>query len=609
VTRLLAPPPVSPPSASPPSMAQGTSGSVTLTGAVVNGSGFYDPGAGYPNHITATVNCTGVTVNSVTYNSPTSITLNLTIAPGAPTNNACTVTVTNPDGQMVTSAAIFGCGKANGAMCGGAGECLSNFCVGGVCCNSACGSCGTCSTGSCTPVYGPDSCSPEVCSGTSPTCPTTCATDAGCAFGFWCSVTACVAANLANGVACTTSAQCLSGFCSGTCTNGWDWATQAVSGDVSPSLNLNGFGYLFTDSTVKKIDLSTGAVSASYLAGGSIENFPEVAPLADGQTYVFFTASDGYLYKVNTATMALATRRQLATAPDTLQATPALQIAAYSSTNFTTAWAGHDLVYVLTRHATDTVGNQLIAVDAADLSTKWSFTGTVAQPMDYGSEGCYLDYATDLLYCGTHQPAAQSTLWAFDTTKATGNLSWSINAGSLHNRPQLASGVLYVADMSATLRAIDPASHTQKWSRVISASPGAYVANNLWAEFRLGPTQVFVTDSTGALTDVVDNGGSSTVKWTRTFAGAHAMSPASVAPTPMLAFVGLDDGTVHELDLAAGADVKTRLILHANSATPGNIVVEPTFAVEGAATDINKVITSSAGNFGTNTKQIAVPLP
>ncbi len=43
--------------------------------------------------------------------------------------------------------------KLNGVECGAGRECASDFCVDGVCCNSACdGLCHTCSTGTCTPI-------------------------------------------------------------------------------------------------------------------------------------------------------------------------------------------------------------------------------------------------------------------------------------------------------------------------------------------------------------------------------------------------------------------------------------------------------------------------
>jgi putative Ig domain-containing protein len=103
VTQLKAPPPAAVTSASPSSVAAGTTIAVTITGTSSSNSGFYDPGTGFPNRLSATVNGGGVTVNSVTYNSPTSIVLNMTIA-GNATPGSRTVTVTNPDNQSATSA-------------------------------------------------------------------------------------------------------------------------------------------------------------------------------------------------------------------------------------------------------------------------------------------------------------------------------------------------------------------------------------------------------------------------------------------------------------------------------------------------------------------------
>ncbi|MDX6712178.1 MAG: hypothetical protein QOH96_3194, partial [Blastocatellia bacterium] len=108
VVKLLAPLPATPATASPASVAAGQpSVNVTITGTAVSGSGFFDPGANLAppalpfNHIGATVGG-GVTVNSVTYNSPTQVTLNISTV-GASVG-AQTVTVTNPDGQSTASA-------------------------------------------------------------------------------------------------------------------------------------------------------------------------------------------------------------------------------------------------------------------------------------------------------------------------------------------------------------------------------------------------------------------------------------------------------------------------------------------------------------------------
>ena len=103
VVKLLAPPPAIPIVASPLIVTQGvTNVSVIITGSATNGAGFFDPGTGFPNHISASVNGGGVTVNSVTYNNPTNITVHLAIA-GNAAPGARTITVFNPDSQSATS--------------------------------------------------------------------------------------------------------------------------------------------------------------------------------------------------------------------------------------------------------------------------------------------------------------------------------------------------------------------------------------------------------------------------------------------------------------------------------------------------------------------------
>jgi hypothetical protein len=105
VIKLRPPPPATPTAASPNTIASGqTSVSVQVIGTQVNGSGFFDPGTGYPNHIDASVSG-GVTVNSVTYTDPSHVTLDLNTV-GA-SNGSQDVTITNPDGQSTTGANVL----------------------------------------------------------------------------------------------------------------------------------------------------------------------------------------------------------------------------------------------------------------------------------------------------------------------------------------------------------------------------------------------------------------------------------------------------------------------------------------------------------------------
>ncbi len=104
VTQLKAPPPATPSGASPDSVRQGAAHvNVIVDGTSVNGSGFYDPGSGFPSRISATVSGAGVTVDSITYTDPTHLTLNISVDSGAAAGTR-TMTVTNPDSQTATSA-------------------------------------------------------------------------------------------------------------------------------------------------------------------------------------------------------------------------------------------------------------------------------------------------------------------------------------------------------------------------------------------------------------------------------------------------------------------------------------------------------------------------
>ncbi len=111
VVKLIAPSPATPASASPASVAAGqSSATVTITGIQTAGSGFYDPGSNLGgsavafSHITAAVSG-GVTVNSMTFDSPAQLTLNVSTVGAA--SGAQSITVTNPDGQTRTGNGIL----------------------------------------------------------------------------------------------------------------------------------------------------------------------------------------------------------------------------------------------------------------------------------------------------------------------------------------------------------------------------------------------------------------------------------------------------------------------------------------------------------------------
>jgi hypothetical protein len=114
VARLVAPPPATPVSVVPASIPAGLpSVNVRVTGTQVNGSGFFDAGPDFASHVSAAVSG-GVTVNSVVYESPTSVVLNLSTvnAQAVPHD----ITVVNPDGRTATGTGLIVTTPAEGLL-------------------------------------------------------------------------------------------------------------------------------------------------------------------------------------------------------------------------------------------------------------------------------------------------------------------------------------------------------------------------------------------------------------------------------------------------------------------------------------------------------------
>jgi hypothetical protein len=114
VARLGPPPPATPLSVVPASIpASRPSVNVRVTGTSVSGSGFFDPGNGFANRISASFTG-GVVLNNIRYESPTSVVLNVSTIGASPgTKN---VTITNPDGQSATGAGILNVGPPTGML-------------------------------------------------------------------------------------------------------------------------------------------------------------------------------------------------------------------------------------------------------------------------------------------------------------------------------------------------------------------------------------------------------------------------------------------------------------------------------------------------------------
>lgn len=103
--RILPPPPAHPQSCSPPSVAHGRDAiTVTIAATSTDGSAFFDPGPAFARRPAVAVSG-DVSVSDVKVLDKT--TLEITISTNEAAPGLQTITVTNPDGQSVTSASIL----------------------------------------------------------------------------------------------------------------------------------------------------------------------------------------------------------------------------------------------------------------------------------------------------------------------------------------------------------------------------------------------------------------------------------------------------------------------------------------------------------------------
>ena len=138
------------------------------------------------------------------------------------------------------------CKKMAGQACGGASECLSNFCVDGVCCNTACGAtCFACnvpgSLGTCTPNLAGTEQGNECTGSMNPVCNGQGACGPGGAQGVPCVTGGCVAGlTCADGVCCDTACGGLCESCLGAKTGGTNGTCAGITPGTDPDDECSG---------------------------------------------------------------------------------------------------------------------------------------------------------------------------------------------------------------------------------------------------------------------------------------------------------------------------------------------------------------------------------
>jgi len=125
------------------------------------------------------------------------------------------------DGNATNSVEFF-VRSPDGVSCAEPGDCVSELCVDGYCCDTACdGACDRCNVagdeGRCTVLdagsAGDPTCAPFVCDGHGATCPTSCDSHDGCTSETVCRPDQQCGSELDDGQTCESETQCVSGHC------------------------------------------------------------------------------------------------------------------------------------------------------------------------------------------------------------------------------------------------------------------------------------------------------------------------------------------------------------------------------------------------------------
>jgi hypothetical protein len=307
--------------------------------------------------------------------------------------------------------------------------------------------------------------------------------------------------------------------------------------------------------------------------GGSIASR---SPLIDagssstGQDIDYVTDQDGLICAVNTDTGVIDwVVNPITSGALSLQGGPAVQLKSL-------AGGSNDVVFFGTRNTTTTTANQIFALNGntgANLS--WSpLTGPImvtnsmtTQNLDIINSTPLVDYVHSVIWvtsrsaCGTAQPS----LWQINPT--TGATQAIANLGDIDASPTLtySSDVLFVGTVgdsivgatctagNSTIYAINPTTGATISSYVSTDGPIVSYPVVLNAA---PPYVVIFSGSTAVHLLTIDTSLTSPVfvpVWSKTIANPSA--PISYTGSSYV-YVGSSDGTIHELLLTTGADIK-----------------------------------------------------
>jgi hypothetical protein len=351
-----------------------------------------------------------------------------------------------------------------------------------------------------------------------------------------------------------------------------DWIAATFATDLaSPSLIPGTVAAVGSESDLLFfISAATGMRQFVPISlGGSIASRSPVIDAASsstGQDIDYVTDQDGLAYAINTDTGVIDwVVNPITTGTLSLQGGPSVQLESI-------AGGTNDIVFFGTRNTGTTTGNQIFGLNGntgANLS--WSpLTGPItttnkgSQNLDIINSTPLVDYVHNVIWftsrsaCGTSQPS----LWSINPS--TGATTAIANLGDIDASPTLtfSSDVLFVGTVgdsggttctagNGTISAISPTTGTVLNSYAPMDGP---IVSYPVVLGNASPYQVLFSGTTAVHLvqyDAVRN--TFAPVWTTTIANPSA--PISYTGSSYV-FVGSSDGTIHELNLTTGADVK-----------------------------------------------------
>ncbi|MGH9864951.1 MAG: PQQ-binding-like beta-propeller repeat protein, partial [Candidatus Acidiferrales bacterium] len=224
-----------------------------------------------------------------------------------------------------------------------------------------------------------------------------------------------------------------------------------------------------------------------------------------------------------------------------------------------------DLFVVGTRNSGTTLGNEIVGIDGNTGATIWQTVGATGSvpPMDIIVSTPVISFSRSTIWVTSHGngSTSQPSLWNLDAN--TGKVLATANLGDIDSSPVLTpdESLLFVGNNAGTVYAIDASTGAVQAS--FAGGDGAVVDYPLVIGFS-SPYSIFFSGATGVHALRYDaNAKTFTSVWNTTVNTPSA--PIGVFGFGAV-FVGSNDGTIHELDIGGGTDIRDET---ANAGQPG----------------------------------------